>query len=312
VFDGNGKTLANWNGIAPWIINLSGTVKNLSLTNASMTGAYRVGLIAGTVTSSGVVDDCHVAGSLNTSYMTGGLVGLNQGQISNSSANVAISGTDHMGGLVGVNSGTITNSSASGVVISSTSVAANGLSGGLVAWNVGGTITHSYSNATVTGENGVGGLIGQDSSGTISTSYATGSVTGLAGVGGFVGLSNSSTIHDCYATGVVHATSDAGGFVGDNGSVITNVFSTGGVASGAHSGGLVGANSITITPQGGSPTTYNGAVSHSYWDQDASGVLTSAAGTGESTVLMFLVGTFTSWNFSTVWNSPSGDYPSLK
>ncbi|MFX5578683.1 GLUG motif-containing protein, partial [Acinetobacter baumannii] len=73
--------------------------------------------------------------------------------------------------------------------------------GGLVGNNIG-TISRSYSTASVTATgSSVGGLVGQQV-GTISQSYAGGPVSGLSSVGGLAGFSLSGAmISDAYATG---------------------------------------------------------------------------------------------------------------
>ncbi|MBN1989452.1 MAG: T9SS type A sorting domain-containing protein [Bacteroidales bacterium] len=70
--------------------------------------------------------------------------------------------------------------------------------GGLVASN-GGTITNSYSTASVTGKEWTGGFVGNNSSGTIENCYSAGNVTssGSEGIGGFVG---SNTYYDNVGT----------------------------------------------------------------------------------------------------------------
>jgi filamentous hemagglutinin family protein len=126
----------------------------------------------------------------------GGLVGDNDGAISNSYVTGSVSGTTHVGGLVGVNyDGSISNSYATASVIGDTRV------GGLVGDNRS-SITNSYATGSVTGGEGVGGLVGDNSDtgtnggiGTISNSFASGSVSGFVNVGGLVGdNSNSGTV----------------------------------------------------------------------------------------------------------------------
>ena len=137
----------------------------------------------------------------------GGLVGDNEGTITNSYATGSIAGDDDIGGLVGDNEGTLTNSYATG------SIAGNEDIGGLVGHNDGGTITNSHATGSISGGDYVGGLVGWSSSsrGTITSSYATGSVSGSSSVGGLVSL-NSSIITDSYwnidTSGI--ATSDGG------------------------------------------------------------------------------------------------------
>ena len=103
---------------------------------------------------------------------------------------VDVSGDGCVGGLVGFNDGPITNSYSSGSVSGSCGV------GGLVGYKRQGTITNSYSSGSVSGSWNVGGLVGINE-GTITNSYSTGSVTGSNYVGGLVG-DNVGTITNCY------------------------------------------------------------------------------------------------------------------
>ena len=114
----------------------------------------------------------------------GGLVGFNSGStstISNSFAtNNAITGSAigstnsfDIGGLVGENTGIIINSYSGGIYGSSnsnTNVNGYNLVGGLVGYNLGGTITNSFSSAVVTGTTNTGGLVGLNSV-TATSSY---------------------------------------------------------------------------------------------------------------------------------------------
>ena len=136
---------------------------------------------------------------------------------------VNITGKNYVGGLVGRNNGEITNSYLQG------SVNGNNEIGGLVGHNYGtGTISNSYSTGSVTGQNSVGGLVGINiMSGTITNSYSQGSVTGNASVGGLVGYNEFGIITNSYSQGSVTGTNNnVGGLVGTNvvGGIITNSF----------------------------------------------------------------------------------------
>ncbi|MFC3773244.1 S-layer homology domain-containing protein [Paenibacillus sp. GCM10012303] len=98
--------------------------------------------------------------------------------------NINLSGNDQMGGLVGFNQGAISNSYSS---TGSVSGSGKFYLGGLVGYNQG-SISNSYSNMViVSGRGDIGGLVGTNK-GSISNSYATGSVSAiLSTVGGLVG-----------------------------------------------------------------------------------------------------------------------------
>ena len=171
----------------------------------------------------------------------------------------SVKGNKYVGGLVGQNNGVITNSYATGIVTGSNYV------GGLVGSNQA-SITNSYATGNVTGTNYVGGLVGENYSynsgaGSITTSitnsYATGKVTGTGDfVGGLVGYNNSSdfnggggtSITNSYATGSVTGNESVGGLVGyssawSSGSInnsITYSYAKGNVTgNGQYVGGLV-------------------------------------------------------------------------
>ena len=162
--------------------------------------------------------------SVNITAMknSGGLVGYNNGDISNSyvSGTVSSSSGNTTGGLVGRNAGNISNSYATGTVSGFTG------SGGLVGQNFGGSISNSYAASTVSGGNNfVGGLVGVND-GNISNSYATGTVSGTSGssvfIGGLAG-DNDGNISNSYATGTVSGISALGGLVGRNNGSISGI-----------------------------------------------------------------------------------------
>ncbi len=133
--------------------------------------------------------------------------------------NVDIVGDFDVGGLVGWNEGTITNSYATGSVLGGVQV------GGLVGFNNRGSITNSYATDSASGVVRIGGLVGWNE-GTIMNSYATGSVSGVVRIGGLVGFNNRGSITNSYATGFVsEGGSNIGGLVGFNrDSTITNSY----------------------------------------------------------------------------------------
>jgi hypothetical protein len=131
----------------------------------------------------GVIKDINMVDVTATGYYyVGGLVGFNNGLISNSYSTGNVSGTVGMvGGLVGKNSGTVRNS------YSSTGVSGVVNAGGLVGDNWRGTVSNSYATGSVIGSSCVGGLVAYSNNGTVINSYSTGSVTGYEDVGGMVG-----------------------------------------------------------------------------------------------------------------------------
>jgi len=194
---------ATGNGAAAFAIENAGTISN-SYVTGSVQGPGASGLVyinAGTV--EGSHSDASVTGSGDS---IGGLVGNNfsGATIVNSYA----TGTVHagccggsageVGGLVGTNDGTITQSYATGAVSGG-----DNHSGGLVGINDTGSIFLSYATGPVSGSGVLGGLVGSNYSGTISESYATGLITNTcvmcsAWLGGLVGYTYSGTVTSSY------------------------------------------------------------------------------------------------------------------
>jgi hypothetical protein len=195
-FDGQGHEIRDLfinrpddNGNALFSATFQDTViKNLGVTNVTITGANYVG----------------------------GLVGSNTGYVINSYSNGNVTGEYRVGGLAGSSSGTVLNSYSSGNVIGNSSV------GGLFGVNMG-SVNNSHSTCGVVGLDDVGGLVGYIYYGTVSNSYSTGNVTGFSDVGGLVGLNGwesewggGSTVNDSYSTGNVNGNQNVGGLVGRN------------------------------------------------------------------------------------------------
>jgi len=110
-----------------------------------------VGLF-GHIGVNGRVQNLNVVGSVEGGQAVGGLAGMNDGEVTDSSASVVLTGERMLGGLIGGSTGDIIDSSATG--------------------NVSGTRT--------------GGLVGENS-GTVQGSYATGNVNSRGSAGGLVG-----------------------------------------------------------------------------------------------------------------------------
>src|SRR5581483_6392804 len=206
-----------------------GTVENVILTSANITGAEFVGALVG-YSGFGAIKNSSSSGTVTLnqfngfSGQVGGLVGGNYGgSISGSSSSANVSGVQ-AGGLVGYNSsGSITNSYSSGGTVTSSYAA-----GGLAGFN-GGSISTSWSSDTVNGGTSggeMGGLVGYNT-GSITNAYATGNVTGNYAVGGLIGA-NNGTASAVYAIGAITGFSNStpslvGALVGWNtGGKITN------------------------------------------------------------------------------------------
>ncbi|WP_161599039.1 GLUG motif-containing protein [Aidingimonas lacisalsi] len=182
----------------------SSKIRNVGLLGVQVTGNNSVGGLVGD--NNGSITNAYVTGMVRgtDSYYVGGLVGQNDGSITNAYVTGTVKASEYVGGLVGVNWDSIANAYATGVVMGSESV------GGLVGYSFNGDITNVYATGAVTGNKDVGGLVGFILSADLSNAYATGTVTGNEGVGGLVGGGTSTS--DSY-----YATTDADGNAIDGG-----------------------------------------------------------------------------------------------
>ena len=139
-----------------------------------------VGLF-GFIGTGGVVENLGVVNAdVTGSIFVGGVVGLNDGTVTNSYSSGKVSGRRGIGGVVGWNHGTVRDS------LSGSKVAGEWAIGGLVGCNWG-SVHHSHASSGVTGISAVGGLVGLNFVGTVSDSHSSGSVLGGWSVGGLVG-----------------------------------------------------------------------------------------------------------------------------
>ena len=266
-FDGQNFTVSNLTIDLPTstdvglfgFISTTGSVGNLAVLGANVTGGNNVGILAGendgTVVhdaSSGMVRGVDFTDDTLNGLSVGGLVGLNTGLINFSASGANVTGFEDVGGLVGmdlsngITASAITNSFATGDVSAvedaneiaaaeNVTGAAAGFAGGLLGdsgpdpiglpANLAVTIANDYATGDVTGDEQVGGLIGIINNGTVSNVYATGNVTGLASgvydlqIGGLIGLMSNRA-----ATPVV----------------LSDAWASGNVSGAADVGGLVG------------------------------------------------------------------------
>jgi The GLUG motif len=226
-FEGNGHKISGLivplfdsvgSGVPVNDFHSSSTVSSVTLLAANdelHKGVSGEGVLANTVNFDASVFDVHASGAVHSDYYAGGLVGWNEGLISNSSAAVDVGANTWAGGLVAFNlaSGTVENSSSSGAV---TNVGVN--TGGLVGLN-SGLIHDSASSSQVDGTSDfAGGLVGYNS--------------------GFGTILNSESSGDVHGHG-----ENTGGLVGGNYGEIRNSFSSGAVlGEGIRVGGLSGVN----------------------------------------------------------------------
>jgi len=283
-YDGNNKTITDltinesakdYQGMFGYS---TGTLRNIKLVNANVTGNDYVGGVVG-LNEGGTVTGSYFTGvKVEGGTYVGGVVGINYGGTVGGPeakdkcwSSGVVTGDSIVGGVAGYNEGNgtttgiVQNSSFSGSLVkaagtasvtisTSPSVTTSGaIVGGVVGLNNGGTVKDSNSTGNVEGiNNGVGGVVGRNfGSGTIEKCYAISTVTGNdASVGGVAGSNNRGSVRNSYFKGaVIGGGSSIGGVVGLNqGEMIENCYATGTVSTGGSSvGGVVGFNQKAST-----------------------------------------------------------------
>jgi len=323
VFDGNSHTVSNftYSSTGKGYIGLFGgigydaKIRNLGLIDPNINAGtgHCVGALVGKLFD-GTVTGCYVhGGSVSGDQSVGGLVGWNyaaettssgivlHGSITNCHATCRVFGSGlGTGGLVGDNWGTLSDNYATGGVLGDRWV------GGLVGLS-SGEVFNCYSASNVKGTTAVGGLIGLSvDRARVTNCYSAGSVSADHWVGGLVGGNkNNSKVSDCYSTSCVFGKSKIGGLAGVNQGTVSNCYSASGVEGITDVGGLIGSlNADSFYPHGN--------VSDSFWDAEASGQASSAAGIGKTTAEMKQKATFTNWDFTEVWGiAENQTYPFL-
>lgn len=265
-FDGRGYSIQNLTihqpqgeSIGLFSITDGATLKNMDMVHVDVEGEYYVGTLVGRfgAETGGLIQNCHVEGTVVGDFAVGGLVGVNsEGEIEESSTDCTIHVNGYWieegfvlaytGGLVGLHtSGEIRNSSAIGSITGE-----GNLVGGLVGFSR--FETSSIHDSFATGDiqiegQGIGGFLGANE-GEVKSSYAEGSVSGSSNVGGLIGFS-SGEVYDSYFLGDVLGDGQGGGhfggLIGELSGTLVDSYSTGDVRVdplGEHSvaGGLVG------------------------------------------------------------------------
>lgn len=187
IFDGQGYTISNlyiyrpsedfvglFSGVGDGSYTGGGNggmVKNLILSNPTITGLSEVGGIVGNPDALATCEDCAVVG--------GTITGI---------------GTQHIGGFVGSGCNShFTRCSSSATVVGLTASEVGGFTGD----GVSGTFKDCYSSGNVTGQSKVGGFCGK-ATGFFSRCFSIGTPKGkIPFIGGFGGFANGS-YNDCF------------------------------------------------------------------------------------------------------------------
>ncbi|WP_165825242.1 YDG domain-containing protein [Rhodopseudomonas palustris] len=217
----------------------SSAISRLTMANVDIIGHVNVGGLIGQ--SVGTVTAVSVSGSVVASNLNvGGVAGqlASGGSISDSQSSATVEGYIQVGGLVGgLAGGTISRSNATGIV--------KGRNNGSIAGNAGGLV-----GAAANG-------------GSISDSYSTASVS-AGGAGGLIGTTNGAvTLSNVWSSGRVSSQLPGGGVIYQqfgSAPVMSGVYwdaTTTGVANACGSGTCSGATALT-TAQALTQSSYSG------------------------------------------------------
>lgn len=214
------------------------TISNCHVTNGSVTGGEGVGGIVGrSFATRDVVENCTYAGTVNGIMFVGGIIGSNEGFVTNCHFNGTVmfdeeraTGVGRIGGIVGSNnSAGVIGCTAQGTV----SGGDERYVGGIVGVN-NGPLYGCASSVTVNGENG-GAIVGHIY-GTMGASYA---ISGSANYGIVCWIQSNGIVDHCYTTLAIVPTSgnaDLSSYqvtnISDNVSVMNTVLSESPTASG--------------------------------------------------------------------------------
>ena len=241
---------------------------NINRTGAG-TDAYNVGLFT-VLLENASVKNLHLTNSTITGKSSvGGISGVNYGTISNVTNSADISANDdssmsssNMGGIVGMNWGILEN------VVNTGSITADSSVGGIAGTNGGGdlhgnshigVINNAKNEAAITanGER-TGGIVGTNGSNAmITNSVNTGNITGgsVSNVGGISGW-NEGSIQNCTNDAVINISvgSNIGGIAGTNftRAEILDSHNKQEVKGADHVGGIAGLNQWLIGGENGS------------------------------------------------------------
>ena len=309
-------------------LSMGGHISSCS-SSAWVEGDRNVGGLVG-IQNGGEISNGSTVGCVSGDENTGGLLGSNdsEGIITSSFSTAGVQGGDYAGGLVGYNG--LSSSVTLCYSASYRVVSANVAVGGLVGINRG-QIKSCYSTGCYDSDAyAIGGLVGWNLDGTIVGSYFFGRVTGapVLGGGGLVGVNGddgriidewdsepeNALVRSSFSIGTCETYGEnyvvAGGLVGshENGT-LQNCYSAVEVYSDYYvSRGLVGSYGM------------EGTVTNCFWDIDATGSETYE-GTGLTTVAMQDPNTYLAagWDFvgesdngmADLWRMQPGGYPVL-
>lgn len=253
-FDGNGYSIQNIEvdqGLFP-VIQSGAVIKNLHISNASMTGEYSAGVIAGR--NDGTITKCVVTGNLeatNNMDYTAGIVGVNEGNIEDcvfsgritAAANTADAEKD-IGGIAGRNNGKIQSCYTTGSINTKAAVVA-GIAGTNTSRETE-SIKDCANYMSVEGAYTIAGIVGMNEGEVADcTNYGTvrqkNNAQEIGEAGGIAAQNELGTIRDCYNYAAINGEDkNIGGIAATTSGAITRCGNTGSVTGLANVGGVVG------------------------------------------------------------------------
>lgn len=210
-------------------------VSNVTITNASVNIKQdpsnvhvAFGSLVGQNTENGIIDNCHVEGSISSTNGVGGVCSNNSGVIMNSSFRGKISvprgeSTSPWGaGGIADASLDIDSKIQGCFVVADIDVSTGGRIGGITTDARGEITSCSYSGKIMSDGGRVGGIVGGVNNCSISDCYIGEGTTivGTSRVGGIVGSFDLGTnsVKRCYVLGVITGTDYVGGIIGSGSS----------------------------------------------------------------------------------------------
>lgn len=227
---------------------------------------------------------------------------------------VVTGGDNHVGGLAGTIYGIVAGVHVEGAITSNAG-RVGGFAGFIQTFD--GVSKSSFVGTVDGGVSSTGGFVGFAVNAIISDSYAQATVNGGSyNTGGFIGETSSccTYLYRNYASGSVTAVDgNVGGFVGyaTSGAVeYRDSFASNTVSGGVNRGAFMGVEDGDITITG----NYYDSTSNGSDDCIASGSGIDDECTGVAGPEYFYLSAslpLSTWDFSTVWQQESGDYPTL-
>ena len=187
------------------------TITGVKITQTDVDGIGIVGVLG----ENGTIKNLNTyEGTVMGKRFVGGIVGLNYGKIENCSNNLKITAKNDCGGIVGYQvAGTITKCSNRGEVTTN-----NYQAGGIVGRKYAGTVAECSNSGIITADKGnAGGISGDQENGTITGCSNSGEIiTKGSQAGGIAGTLGAGTIENCSNNGTITANEQmAGGIAGN-------------------------------------------------------------------------------------------------